>query len=71
MRHGKRIMVDEHLLDELKELLEISCDTRAVGEAVRRIIELEETLAWLAERDRLPRILQDWEQDPDTWRRVQ
>ncbi len=66
--HGKKVRVDKDTLDELKDLLELDCDAEAVHEAVRRIIELEETLAWLDEIGRLRQLPEEWEQDPDAWR---
>ena len=69
MPHGKKVWVDEYMLDELKSLLGLDGDADAVHEAVMRIIELEETLALLAEMGRLPELPEEWEQDPDAWRR--
>ena len=66
--HGKKVWVDEYMLDTLKDLLGLDGDAEAVHEAVRRIIELEETLAWLAEMGRLRQLPEEWEQDPDAWR---
>ena len=68
MFHGKKVRIDETMLDELKDLLGIDCDAEAVDEAVRRIIELEETLFLLAQMGSGPRKLRDWEEDPDAWR---
>ncbi len=69
MAHGKKVLVDECMLDELKYFLGLDGDAEAIHEAVRRIIELEETLIMLAEMGRLPQISEEWEQDPDAWRR--
>lgn len=69
MPHGKKVWVDEYMLDELKDLLGLDGDAEAVHEAVIRIIELEETLTWLAEMGRLRQLAEEWEQDPDAWRR--
>ncbi len=67
--HGKKVWVDEYMLDELKDLLGLDGDAEAVHEAVMRIIELEETLEWLGEMGRLRQLPEEWEQDPDAWRR--
>ena len=69
LTHGKKVWVDEYMLDELKDLLGLDNDADAVHEAVMRIIELEETLTWLAEMGRLRQLPEEWEQDPDAWRR--
>ena len=68
MPHGKKVWVDEGMLAELKDILGFDSDAEAVHTAVTRIIELEETLAWLAEMGRL-QLPEAWEQDPDDWRR--
>ena len=69
MAHGRKVWVDEDMLDSLKYVLGLDVDAKAVHEAIRRIIELEETLALLAEMGRLPELPEEWEQDPDAWRR--
>ena len=68
MPHGKKVWVDEYMLDELKDLLGLDGDADAIHVAVMRIIELEETLAFLAEMGRLRQLSEEWEQDPDAWR---
>jgi hypothetical protein len=68
MPQGKKVWVDEYMLDELKDLFGLDGDGEAVHEAVRRIIELEETIMLLAEMARLQQIPEEWEQDPDAWR---
>jgi hypothetical protein len=57
------------MLDVLKDLLGLDADAEAVHEAVRRIIELEETIMLLAEMARLRQLPEEWELDPDSWRR--
>ena len=69
MAHGQKVSVDEDLLDALKYLLGLDDDAEAVHEAVRRIIELEETLALLAEMGRMPQLPKERERDPDARRR--
>ena len=64
MPHTKKVEVDEHRLDELKCLLDIDADAEAVNIAIVRIIELEETLLWLAELGREPHICEDEDSEP-------
>ena len=68
MPHVKKVRVDGHVLGLLKELLDIDTDVEAVHTAITRIIELEETLMWLAEIGRLPNLGEEWESDADAWK---
>ena len=68
MRYGKKVWVNEYVLEDLKAVLGFDGDTEAVHEAAGRIIELEETLALLAEVDRLRQLSEGWRRDPDAWK---
>jgi hypothetical protein len=65
---GKKVWVDEGVLDDLKNILGFDSDTEAIHVAARRIIEIEETLMLFAERDRLQQLSEGWRQDPDAWK---
>ena len=68
MRYGKKVWIDEYVLEDLKDILGFDSDTEAIHVAARRIIELEETLMLLAEIDRLQQLSEEWRQDPDAWK---
>ena len=66
MPYGRKVWVDECVLEELKDVLGLGSDAEAVREAAMRVVELEEIVDWLAEMDRL-QLPVEWEQDPDAW----
>jgi len=67
--YRKKVKIEEYLLDELKAALGIDNDAEAVSEAVRQTIEFQETLLLFTELERRPPFQENWEQDPDAWRR--
>ena len=66
VRDLKSVKVDEDRLEELEAILRIDAAAEAVGVAINRIIELEETILWLREAGRLPHFPEDGEGYPDT-----